>query len=93
MRMPSIRSEVAVAHNPRVLGVGIDEDTAVIMEKGRMRVVGAGAVYVVDGASISHSNIAEAEPSNSLSLHGVTLHVLSHGDELDIRRRRPVPGG
>src|SRR5207237_652263 len=49
----------AVAHNPRVLGVGIDEDTAIIIEGGRMKVIGAGAVYCVDGTSISHSNIAE----------------------------------
>lgn len=82
----------AVAHNPRVLGVGIDEDTAVIMEKGRLQVIGAGAVYVVDGASITHSNIAEAKAAKSLSLHDVTLHVLSAGDGLDLRSRRPAPG-
>lgn len=79
----------AVAHNPRVLGVGIDEDTAVIIEHGRMRVIGAGAVYCVDGASVGHSNIAEAEPEQALSMHDVTLHVLAEGDELELETRRP----
>src|SRR3546814_13908456 len=40
----------AVAQNPRVLGIGIDEDTAIILEGGSFRVHGSGAVYVVAGA-------------------------------------------
>jgi cyanophycinase-like exopeptidase len=40
----------AVSQNPRVLGVGIDEDTAIIVEHNRSFVVlGSGAVYIVDG--------------------------------------------
>lgn len=79
----------AVAHNPRVLGVGIDEDTAAIMERGRLSVIGSGAVYVVDGAEVSHSNIAEGSNQQALSMHDVKLHVLSAGDGFDLRRRRP----
>jgi cyanophycinase len=80
----------AVAHNPRVLGVGIDEDTAVIIERGRLAVIGAGAVYCVDGAAVSHSNIAEGEPEQALSMYDVALHVLSAGDSLDLKSRRPL---
>jgi cyanophycinase len=84
----------AVAHNPRVLGVGIDEDTAIILQDGRMKVIGAGAVYCVDGNSVSHSNIAEGQTEQALSMHDVTLHVLSAGDELCLKNRRPrSPGG
>jgi len=79
----------AVAHNPRVLGVGIDEDTGAIMEGDVLRVIGRGAVYVVDGADVTHSNVAEADPDQALSMHGVRLHVLSAGDSFDLRRRRP----
>jgi cyanophycinase len=79
----------AVAHNPRVLGVGIDENTAVIIEGDRMRVIGSGAVYCVDGARVSHSNIAEGETDLALSMHGVALHVLSCGDTLDLKSREP----
>ncbi|HYG28185.1 MAG TPA: cyanophycinase, partial [Caulobacteraceae bacterium] len=80
----------AVAHNPRVLGIGIDEDTAVIMEKGQMTVMGAGAVYVVDGAEVTHSNVAEADSEQALSMHDVRLHVLSAGDRFELRRRKPT---
>jgi cyanophycinase len=81
----------AVAQNPRVLGVGIDEDTAVIVEGDGLRVLGSGGVYIADGGGITHSNVAEAEPERALSLHDVRLHVLSSGDELDLRTRRPRP--
>jgi cyanophycinase len=78
----------AVAHNPRVLGVGIDEDTAVIIERGKMRVIGRGAIYVVDGADVSHSNVAEADADQALSMHDVRLHVLSCGDTFELKARR-----
>jgi cyanophycinase len=80
----------AVAHNPRVLGIGIDEDTAIIVERGRFEVTGSGAVYVVDGSGITHSNIAEAQSECALSMYDVRLHVLSKGDEFDLDHRRPA---
>lgn len=79
----------AVAQNPRVLGIGIDEDTAILLEGGSFVVLGAGAVYIVDGSGVTHSNIAEASPERTLSLHDVRLHVLSHGDRFDLPQRRP----
>jgi cyanophycinase len=80
----------AVAHNPRILGIGIDEDTAIVVEGTRFRVIGSGAVYVVDGAGITCSNIAESEPDQVLSVHNLQLHVLSTGDAFDLARRRPA---
>jgi len=81
----------AVAQNPRVLGIGIDEDTAIVVEGGHLSVIGSGAVYVADGAGITHSNIAEARTDEPLSLCDVRLHVLSAGDAFDLEGRRPVP--
>lgn len=81
----------AVAHNPRVLGLGIDEDTAAVVEGNRFRVIGSGAVYVVDGTGVSYSNLAEARPERVLSMHDVTVHVLGTGDGFDLRERRPIP--
>jgi cyanophycinase len=80
----------SVAQNPRVLGVGIDEDTAIVVRGGRFAVVGSGAVYVVDGEGVTRSNIAEAEPERALSMHDVRLHVLSAGDTFDLATRRPA---
>lgn len=81
----------AVAHNPRVLGLGIDEDTAAVVEEDVFTVIGSGAVYVVDGAGVTHSNLAEARPERVLSMHDVKVHVLGTGDGFDLRKRRPIP--
>jgi cyanophycinase len=80
----------AVAQNPRELGIGIDEDTAIVVRGQRFEVVGSGAVYVADGTGVTHSNIAEAEPDRALSIYDVRLHVLSTGDAFDLEARRPA---
>jgi cyanophycinase len=80
----------AVSQNPRVLGVGIDENTAIIVERQRgFRVLGAGAVYVVDGSTTKYSNIGEEDSDRTLSSFGITVHMLSQGDRFDLSRRTP----
>jgi cyanophycinase len=81
----------AVSQNPRVLGVGIDEDTAIIVERNRdFRVLGAGAVYVVDGSTTTYSNIGDEDTDRTLSSHGLTVHMLSQGDRFDLTTRTPT---
>ena len=79
----------AVAQNPRVLGVGIDEDTAIVVENDGFTVIGRAGVYVVDGSGVTHSNIAEAKPDRALSIYDVRMHVLSAGDRFSLDNRRP----
>jgi cyanophycinase len=81
----------AVAQNPRMLGVGIDEDTAIVVEGERsFEVIGAGAVYVVDGRDLTYTNISEASLSRAMSVFGVKLHILSQGDSFDLKAHQPV---
>jgi cyanophycinase len=80
----------AVAHNPRVLGIGLDEDTAIVVEDEGFKVIGAGGVYVVDGTGVSRSNVAEAKSQRSLSMFDVRIHVLTAGDSFDLKERRPA---
>lgn len=80
----------AVTQNPRVLGVGIDEDTAIIVERQRaFQVLGAGAVYVVDGSTTKYSNLGEEDSDRTLSSFGITVHMLSQGDRFDLATRTP----
>ena len=83
----------AVAQNPRELGIGIDEDTAIVLRGHQFDVIGSGGVYVVDGGTVTHSNIAEAKAERALSIHDVRLHVLCEGDRFDLRARRPTMAG
>jgi cyanophycinase len=80
----------AVTQNPRVLGIGIDEDTALILERNRgFRVLGAGAVYVVDASKSTYSNIGEEASDRTLSSFGLSVHMLSQGDRFDLFTRTP----
>jgi cyanophycinase len=84
----------AIAENPRTLGIGIDEDTAIITENNEtFRVIGEGAVYVIDGSAVTFSNLAEEEKDETISIHSVKLHVLSDGDEFDLEKRIPSRPG
>jgi cyanophycinase len=80
----------AVAQNPRILGIGIDEDTAIVVNDGSFTVLGRAGVYVVDGSSVTHSNIAEAKSDRALSIYDVRMHVLSAGDRFSLSNRRPA---
>src|SRR5262245_40724479 len=84
----------AVAQNPRLLGVGIDEDTAVVAESdGTLHTIGSGAVYIVDGHDLTYTNISQASFSRALSVFDVKLHVLSSGDRFDTQSRHPAHTG
>jgi cyanophycinase len=80
----------AVAQNPRMLGVGIDEDTAVVVESdGTLHTLGSGAVYIVDGHDLTYTNISQASFGRALSVFDVKLHTLSSGDRFDTHSRNP----
>lgn len=80
----------AVAQNPRMLGIGIDEDTAVLVDgAAAFEVLGSGAVYVIDGHGVSYTNSAEEAPEKTLSVFGVKLHVLSQGDRFNLQTNQP----
>jgi cyanophycinase len=80
----------AVAQNPRLLGVGIDEDTAIAFSGHRkFRVLGSGAVYIVDGRNLTYTDVAE-DAGDTTSIHNLTLHVLAAADEFDLEERMPI---
>jgi cyanophycinase len=79
----------AVAEDPGVLGIGIDEDTAVILEERTLRITGSGAVYVADGQGVTYTNVSERTSERTLRLYDLRLHVLADGSTFDLESRRP----
>jgi cyanophycinase len=73
----------AVAQHPQLLGVGIDEDTALVVERGAIEVVGSGAVTLLDGRHMG-SSIERAQPGERLTLAGLRIHVLQAGQRLGL---------
>jgi cyanophycinase len=86
----------ALSYNPGLLGVGIDEDTAAVIDsEGILRVLGAGAVTVVDSRDMRYTDSHAAHRGQPLAMLGVKLDVLSSGCRYDIERRvaHPPPQG
>jgi cyanophycinase len=81
----------AVALNPFLIGVGIDEDTAIAIEAdNKLTVFGRGTVTIVDGAKILHTDIHETSESQPAALLGLSVHVLTAGCGFDINARLPT---
>jgi cyanophycinase len=81
----------ALARYPHLLGVGIDEDTALVAEAGEFRVVGSGAVTVVDLATALGSNALELTAGRHLGICDVRMHVLPEGYRFRLSDRTPLP--
>ncbi len=67
----------AVAINPVSIGIGLGEDTALLIKNGdRMEAIGSGLVIIVEGDTIIYSDIADIEDGEPISIENMTLHVL-----------------
>lgn len=78
-----------IAQNPHYLGIGIDEDTAILMHNtDYFEVIGSQTVTIVDGEPIMFTNISETGPRHPLALVNVGLHVLPTGFKFDLTTRR-----
>lgn len=81
----------AVAQNPNILGIGIDEDTAIaVSPEATFEVIGAYTVTVLDGRNIKHTNVSESDPNQALALTDVILHILPAGYQFDLKSREPI---
>ncbi|HEY0098288.1 MAG TPA: cyanophycinase, partial [Pyrinomonadaceae bacterium] len=80
----------AVAHYPQDLGLGIDENTALVVSGLQFEVIGENSVTVADGGGMTYTTLPDIEPNESLSLHGVKIHVLAAGQGFDLSERMPI---
>jgi cyanophycinase len=86
-----------VAQSPQLLGIGVDEDTAAVVERQDvegeehevLRVVGRGAVTILDPARIT-TDAFEAKRSAPILASGVVLHALPAGSTFDLSTRTLV---
>lgn len=74
----------AVARNPRLLGVGLDENTAIMIEHGnKFKVIGNGLVYVFDGSCITFMDLKD-------TAYNMHVHIMSQGYTFDMKNRKPI---
>lgn len=77
-----------VATNPGLLGVGIDEDTAALIdEHGSLEIIGRHSVTIVDGRHM-YSDVFQVSGHRPITVSGAILHVLTAGRRFDLKERR-----
>lgn len=84
----------AIAYNPFLVGVDIEVDTGIVIYPDTtLEVFGANNVLIVDGHTITHTDVTTTPHPSAGSVHGVQLHVLRHGQTFtfDTHAARPQP--
>lgn len=75
----------AVVGNPKVLGIGLGEDTGLLILNGRqMEAIGSGLVILVDGREIKDTNLTQVELGKPISINHLVTHVMSKYDTFDL---------
>ena len=84
----------AVSTNPAVLGLGIGENTGLLIEdETKARVIGAGTVIVVDGSAIEINHVGYVKNGNPFALTNVIYSVLTPGMVYDLKKRMVIDPG
>ena len=79
----------AVAKFPNLIGIGLAEDTGLIIRNNReFEVIGSGMVILFDGRNLKHNNEAILKEGVPMTLTNLVTHVLSNGDQFEIETRK-----
>jgi len=79
----------AVATNPSSIGIGLGEDTGMLITGGnKMEAIGSGLVVIIDGHDIMHSNIADIPDGNPVSIENLKVHFCEKGNGYIISDRK-----
>jgi cyanophycinase len=81
------RLVTALSYNPGPLGVGVDEDTAAVIDGGELRVIGSGAVTVLDASGLRYTDSPDVRRGQPLAALGLKLDFLTAGCRYDLKRR------
>jgi cyanophycinase len=85
------RLVAAVAQHPRLVGIGVDEDTAAVVEDGVVEVLGSGSVTVVDGRGLIHTDIDRVGAHAPAAVLGLAVHVLTAGCRFHLAAAKASP--
>ncbi len=78
----------AVAGNPNSIGIGLGEDTGVVITNGDMlETIGSGQVMIFDGHEITYSDFADVEEGEPFSIEGMRVHIISKGHSYSVSQR------
>lgn len=74
--------------NPEQLGIGLGEDTALVIRNGTdAEVYGSGMVVIIDGRNIDQTNITDVEEGEAVFVENLIVHLLVKGCQFSILDR------
>lgn len=83
------RTSEALAKFPKLIAIGLAEDTGLIIREGNeIKVIGSGMVIVFDGKKLKHNNQKILEEGTPMTLTNMKVHVLSNSDQYDLKKRK-----
>ncbi|HEU0136416.1 MAG TPA: cyanophycinase [Flavobacterium sp.] len=79
-----------IVSNPKILGIGLEENTALMITEGntKLEAIGTGSAILVDGRGIRNTNLLEIRERAPLSIDNLTLHVMSQTDIYDLTEHK-----
>ena len=78
----------AVATHPKLIGIGLAEDTGLIIKNGNeFQVIGSGMVILFDPSSVTHNAHELLKPGTAMSISNLTTHILANGDRFKLDNR------
>jgi cyanophycinase len=84
-----VRLAQAVAGNPACIGIGLGEDTGMIITEGnKMEAIGSGLIVIIDGHEVMHTNIADIPEGNPMSIENLHVHFCARGNGFIIDERK-----
>ena len=83
----------AIATNPQCLGIGLGEDTGMLITEGgnKWEAIGSGLVVIIDGYDIKHCNIADIPDGNPISIENLKVHFCEKGNGYLLKERMFLP--
>ena len=79
----------AVVGNPRILGIGLGEDTGLLITNNKeMEAIGSGLVILVDGREIKDTNLTQVELGQPISISHLVTHVMSKFDTYNLETHK-----
>jgi cyanophycinase len=83
------RMAEAIAIYPNLLGIGLAEDTGLVIKGGNeFCVIGSGMVIIFDGSLLSHNAHKELDEGTPMSISNLTTHILANGDKFTLNDRK-----
>ena len=79
----------AIAIYPELIGIGLAEDTGLVIKKcNEFKVIGSGMVIVFDASNLTHNAHEQLDEGTPMSISNLTTHILANGDRFTLNDRK-----